>query len=699
MFERSEIPHAVRVAAVFGLLVAAVVCWAACDQAPTALTISYPFDGSLFPRDIAAPTVRWEDSRSDATAWSLQLRFGDSGDDIEVTTAEPRWTPSAARWALIKARTLETKAVLTVVGFDKVLGVRITRSRASVSFSTSKDAVGAPIFFRLVPLPFAYALKHMDEIKWVLGDLTQREPPRVVLEKLPVCGNCHSFSTDGKRLGMDIDYANDKGSYVITDVAEEMVLGKEAVITWSDYARADGEVTLGLLSQISPSGRYVVGTVKDKSVFLTRPDLAYSQLFFPMRGILAYYDTEAKVFGAVPGAADRDYVQSNPAWSPDEKHLVFAKHRAEVLGEGRFANSAFAKRERANEFVDRRKLFRFDLHKVPFNGGRGGDAVPIPGASNNERSNYFAKYSPDGRWIVFCQADSFMLLQADSELYIMEAKGGRPRRMNCNTKSMNSWHSWSPNGKWLVFASKLLSPYTQLYLTHIDDDGNDTPPVLVYDPTELRMAANIPEFANIPVGGIRKIHERYVEDYSYLRKGSFLEFFFGDTDLATRAYKKALELNPDNVDAHNWLGHIHMQKDEAGPAKIHFQEQLRVATQRVQGKARSALSDADLALLIRAHGFLGMLHASLREPGPAIEQFKAILELDSSDFMAYLSLATAYGETDRPELALEALESALKLRPGDEQVRQKVEQLRAAPRGRQPISPPPMPARPPRLAE
>jgi len=25
-------------------------------------------------------------------------------------------------------------------------------------------------------------------------------------------------------------------------------------------------------------------------------------------------------------------------------------------------------------------------------------------------SNYFAKYSPDGKWIVFCKAKSFMLL-------------------------------------------------------------------------------------------------------------------------------------------------------------------------------------------------------------------------------------------------------------------------------------------------
>ena len=398
--------------------------------APPPPEIVYPLDETIFPPDIAAPTIRWKSGSGVVDAWRVTVGDGSSSVTARVGTTE--WTPTKEQWTKIRELSRE-KMVKVSVRDEAVSESNAEAASASVSITTSADEVGAPLFYREVNLPFVDAVKDPSNIRWRFGSIDSEEPPPVVLEKLPVCGNCHSFSADGSTFGMDIDYANDKGSYVITDVAEEMVLGKEAVITWSDYARADGEVTLGLLSQISPSGRYVVGTVKDKSVFLTRPDLAYSQLFFPMRGILAYYDTEAKVFGAVPGAADRDYVQSNPAWSPDEKHLVFAKHRAEVLGEGRFANSAFAKRERANEFVDRRKLFRFDLHKVPFNGGRGGDAVPIPGASNNERSNYFAKYSPDGRWIVFCQADSFMLLQADSELYIMEAKGGRPRRMNCNT--------------------------------------------------------------------------------------------------------------------------------------------------------------------------------------------------------------------------------------------------------------------------
>ena len=132
------------------------------------------------------------------------------------------------------------------------------------------------------------------------------------------------------------------------------------------------------------------------------------------------------------------------------------------------------------EFVAQRRPFRYDLYRVPFNDGRGGTAEPVAGAAANGRSNFFPKYSPDGKWVVFCQANSYMLLQPDSELYIMPARGGgAPRRLRANTPRMNSWHSWSSNSRWLVFSSKVNGPYTQLFLTHIDENGNDSPPVLL----------------------------------------------------------------------------------------------------------------------------------------------------------------------------------------------------------------------------
>ena len=105
-------------------------------------------------------------------------------------------------------------------------------------------------------------------------------------------------------------------------------------------------------------------------------------------------------------------------------------------------------------------------------------------------------------------------MRPDSELYIVPVQGGTARRMRCNTALMNSWHSFSPNGRWLVFSSKSRSPYTQMYLTHIDEQGMDTPAILIENSTASNRAVNIPEFVNVnPQGGIEHIATPAMEFY------------------------------------------------------------------------------------------------------------------------------------------------------------------------------------------
>jgi tetratricopeptide (TPR) repeat protein len=77
--------------------------------------------------------------------------------------------------------------------------------------------------------------------------------------------------------------------------------------------------------------------------------------------------------------------------------------------------------------------------------------------------------------------------------------------MTCNTPLMNSWHSFSPNGRWLVFSSKSRSPYTQMFLTHIDAEGRDSPAILIENSTAANRAVNIPEFVNTSPDGIERI--------------------------------------------------------------------------------------------------------------------------------------------------------------------------------------------------
>jgi tetratricopeptide (TPR) repeat protein len=608
-----------------GLLLAAALGLGACgrDSGPAPqlafpgqpsgrLEITYPLDETLFPPEIVAPTFVWSDETGGVARWMVLLRFDSAGDVLRFPAAEPRWRPSEEDWAEIKRRSEARDAEVAVVG----LGSRAEAiSSASVRIRTSTDPVGDSIFYREVPLPFLVAVQDPSRIRWRFGSIDSQTQPRIVLENLPVCGNCHSFSNNGSVLGLDVDYGNDKGGYAILPVSPKMVLNDEKIITWSDYKKDDGELTFGLLSQVSPDGRYVISTVKDRAVFVATPGIEFSQLFFPIKGILVVYDTETGTYTPLPGADDPEHVQSNPTWSPDGKWIVFARTKVYRKSGIENASEILLSEKDVPEFIDDKQPYKFDLYRVPFNEGRGGKAEPIRGASHDGKSNFFAKFSPDGKWIVFCKAENYMLLMPDSELYIVPAEGGEARRLRANTRLMNSWHSFSSSGRWLVFSSKANTPYTQLFLTHIDEEGDSTPPVVLERFTGTDRAANIPEFVALPAEAIAKIEERFLDAYSFLRAGMANERT-GNYPGAVRAYERGLAVAPENVELLNSLGFALFQQGKSREAVAALEKALAVDPKHWKAHNNMALASIDL-------GELELAEAHYREslaikPQPAI---------------------------------------------------------------------------------
>ena len=391
----------------------------------------------------------------------------------------------------------------------------------------------------------------------------------------------------------------------------------------------------------------MVSTVKDESVFVPKPGLEFSQLFFPVKGILCMYDRQAGTFQALPGADDPHLVQSNPTWSPDGKYIVFAATEAYSLRRSSGTRTVLLNPADCREFLEGRKPFKFDLYRIPFNNGQGGKAEPLAGASGNGKSNFFPKYSPDGKWIVFCQAENYMLLQPDSELYVIPAEGGQARRLRANTKRMNSWHSFSPNGKWLVFSGKPDSPYTRLYLTHIDEQGESTPPVVLDRLTAPDRAANIPEFVNADPSAIRRIREQFIDDVSYAR-AAWEYYKSGDYDGAQRQARKALELNPQNGDALKYLGLALFGGEKP-------EEALRYLLEAAKSKPNDGEIQVDLGAILVAKNRL--------EEG--IAHLRRALELTPDSAEACFNLGVAeFRRGNKPE-AMKCWARAVELKPDD----------------------------------
>jgi Flp pilus assembly protein TadD/dipeptidyl aminopeptidase/acylaminoacyl peptidase len=672
------------------LLLAATLALGACGagsgSAPVAfpsgpsgsLAIKYPLNETLFPPEIVAPTFAWSDDTDGVKEWKVLLRFDGEDEVLRYASAEPRWRPSEEEWVEIKRRSTAHDAEVAIVGIGP--GSKAASS-ATVRIRTSTDPVGDSIFYREVPLPFIDAVQDPSRIRWRFGSIESQDRPAIVLENLPVCGNCHSFSADGGVLGLDVDYGNDKGGYAILPVEKQMVLNDEKIITWNDYRRDDGEATFGLLSQVSPDGRYVISTVKDRAVFVATPEITFSQLFFPIKGILVVYDRETGTFQPLPGANEPEYVQSNPTWSPDGKYVVFARtkaYRKEALARAR---SILLDEKDVPEFVKNKEPFKFDLYRVPFNGGRGGKAEPIEGASHNGKSNYFAKFSPDGKWIVFCKAENYMLLMPDSELYIIPAEGGEARRLRANTPLMNSWHSFSSNGRWLVFSSKANTPYTQLFLTHIDEQGVATPPVVLERFTGSDRAANIPEFVPLPADAIAQIKEQFLDAYSFLRAGMANERT-GNYPGAVRVYRRGLQIDPGNVELLNALGFSLFQQGESQEAIVPLTKALEIDPKHAKAHNNMALASIDIGELEVAEAHyreslaiepqpaiyndLGVVLDRLGMPEDAIDAYRKALKLDPGSAAAHYNLGTSLARSGKYAEAEGHLRAALKKSPNSQ---------------------------------
>ncbi len=645
---------------------------------PRPLQILYPPDRALFPPDIVSPTFRWQDENPSVNLWLVQFRFAE-GEPLDFRATSPEWTPPDDAWETIKRRSRDKQVAVTVRGVDSRRGESAI-SQAAVSISTSRDPVEAPLFFREVNLPFLTAVKDpAAHIRWRFGPISSTEPPPIVLENLPVCGNCHSFSADGSTLAMEIDSGNDKGSYAIAPIKRQIVLDENRVISWNDFRKEDGDVTFGLLCQVSPDGRYVVGTVKDRALAVYKPDLMYSQLFFLVKGILAIYDRQTKTYQALPGADDPRFVQTNATWSPDGKSIVFARAEAYEPKGLENVKSVLVPQEAAQDFLEGGRTFRYDLYRIPFNGGKGGTAEPIEGASNNGLSNYFAKFSPDSKWIVFCQAKSFMLLQPDSQLTIIPAAGGEARRLECNTPEMNSWHSWSPNGKWLVFSSKAYSIYTQLFLTHIDPAGRSSVPVVLSRFTVPERAANIPEFVNAAPDAIRRISEAFLDDFNYFRAA--MAFVDQDDPAGAISHlRKAIEINPANSWARLQLAAILANRGENAEAKSQLLRFLDLRPDNAEAHGRlAALLHKERKLdeaidhcrqslqgnpdSVEAHSTLGMILLERGEFQESAGHLAEAARLAPDVAVTHYYCGHAFYRQGKPEQAVPYYGQAIKLDP------------------------------------
>ena len=614
------------------------------------LNLDVPVNGTIYPLDIIPPQFAWRDDNPAVTVWRVEIVFGEHSKPIKVwsngekmelgeldTTlvgyvpptltpeqaAAHTWRPEPKMWEEIKKHSVDQPTTVIVSGYASQKD-REPLSRAQAIIRTSKDPVGAPIFFRNVPLippppeseqrgvikPLPDSV--LPKIKWQLRYVNETQS-KTMMTGLPTCGNCHSFSRDGKTMGIDVDGpANDKGLFALIPVKKVSSISNQYLVRWSAFSEDHAQKRFGFMSQVSPDGKYVVNSIDVPHAHGQRVvDRLYNgfywfygfgQVFYPTRGVLAWYSKDKNKLQPLPGADDPNFVQTSAFWSPDGKYLIFSRAPAKDPYPAGYRKSMFANDPNETQI-------QYDLYKIPFNNGKGGTPERIVGASENGMSNNFPKVSPDGKWIVFVQCKNGLLMRPDSKLYIVPFEGGEARPLESNLPVMNSWHTFSPNGHWLAFSSKSPSFYTHLYLTHIDDQGHASPAIVVENATAANRAVNIPEFVNIGADGLDHIETPAIDFYREFDNAQQLqdEHKFveavpawkiaaekdptdarpfnnmgvalaatGNTEEAIEQYKKALTLNADSSQTHNNLGSALAEAGRMDEAVAHIQKAIEL---------------------------------------------------------------------------------------------------------------------------
>jgi tetratricopeptide (TPR) repeat protein len=252
--------------------------------------------------------------------------------------------------------------------------------------------------------------------------------------------------------------------------------------------------------------------------------------------------------------------------------------------------------------------------------------------------------------------------------------------MRANTPLMNSWHSFSPNGRWMVFSSKSRSPYTQMFLTHVDEQGNDTPAVLVENSTAANRAVNIPEFVNIPPDGLLEIDAPVTEYYRLIDVASEA-MNKGEHETAIPLLKQALAESPGDAVVHNSYGSALAATGHLGQAIAQYRKATalapdypdahnNLASALVQGgRTDEAVAEFEKALALKpdfaeAHSGLGGVLAQKGRMQEAIPHLQEAVSLGPKNAMARTNLCLALSLAGRVQEAIPHAQEAVALSNG-----------------------------------
>jgi hypothetical protein len=358
---------------------------------------------------------------------------------------------------------------------------------SSFSDDVAREEIDSHVVYRLLG-PICSVYRDMGIYQRNLE--TYDESPVLTTESCGGCMNCHSF-------------ANHRPDLFALQVRPGM--GGKSIKGGMFVVRDGHAVELKTQSQAAPqrpsyiawhpSGSVIAFSMtKTKQIFhATGPEIREG---YDTESHLAIVNLDTGAVSTSPDIADPAMQEAFPCWSADGKTLYFC--RAATLWDG----------ETPPRMEDLRKV-RYDLMRVPYDikTNKLGSPETVLAAADAGLSIGEPRPSPDGRYLLFCMASfgNFFPFESSSDLYLLDLKSGKRRRLECNSDSSEAWHCWSSNSRWIVFSSRRDVPLlSNLYFSYIDANGHAAKPFLLpqKDPSyydSYLKDYNVPELISGPI--------------------------------------------------------------------------------------------------------------------------------------------------------------------------------------------------------
>ncbi len=215
---------------------------------------------------------------------------------------------------------------------------------------------------------------------------------------------------------------------------------------------------------------------------------------FDKESKLILYNIAANTLTSTPALADPAFLTTEPEWSPDGRYLYYCR----------------TPRFPVDSIYDYHTRIFYDLMRIRYDGEKNtwGEPEPVLTHEQTGLSISFPRISPDGKFLLCCMMPwgAFPVFRPGGDIYIVNLRTMRYRRLEMNTGKPESFPSWSSRGGWIVFASKRIDGIcARLYFSRVDSNGVASKPFILpqHDPhfyESFLKTYNLPALIKRPVG-------------------------------------------------------------------------------------------------------------------------------------------------------------------------------------------------------